>query len=133
MLDAIYAAYGSGWEDAAGTDARRKGLTAEAIWLARLLATLLPAEPEARGLLALMLYCEARAPARRDAVGAFVPLSEQDPGLWSRELILEAERELPRPRLGRPGRFQLEAAIQSVHCQRADHRPHQLGGDRSPL
>ncbi len=119
VLDAIYAAYGSGWEDAAGTDARRKGLTAEAIWLARLLTALMPAEPEARGLLALMLYCEARAPARRDQAGRFVPLSEQDASLWSRDLIVAAERELAAAAsLLRPGRFQLEAAIQSVHIQR---------------
>ena len=119
VLDAIYAAYGSGWEDAAGTDARRKGLTAEAIWLARLVTALLPAEPEARGLLALMLYCEARAPARRDAAGRFVPLSEQDASLWSRDMIVVAERELAAAAsLLRPGRFQLEAAIQSVHIQR---------------
>ena len=52
-------------------------------------------------------------------MGAFVPLSEQDPGLWSRELILEAERELAAAAAQRrPGRLQLEAAIQSVHCQR---------------
>ena len=67
VLDAIYAAYGSGWEDVAGADARRKGLVAEAIWLARLVVALLPGEPEARGLLALMLYCESRSAARRDA------------------------------------------------------------------
>jgi RNA polymerase sigma-70 factor (ECF subfamily) len=119
VLDAIYAAYGSGWEDAAGTDARRKGLTDEAIWLARLVVALLPAEPEARGLLALMLYCEARAAARRDAAGRFVPLSEQDASLWSRERIVAAERELAAAAAKRhPGRFQLEAAIQSVHIQR---------------
>lgn len=118
VLDAVYAAYGSGWEDAAGTDARRRGLTGEAIWLARLLASLLPQEPEARGLLALLLYCEARAPARRDAGGAFVPLSAQDARLWSRELIVEAERGLAGAAAQRrPGRFQLEAAIQSVHIQ----------------
>ena len=119
VLDAIYAAYGSGWEDVAGTDARRRGLTGEAIWLARLVASLLPQEPEARGLLALLLYCEARAPARRDAGGAFVPLSAQDARLWSRELIVEAERGLAAAAAQRrPGRFQLEAAIQSVHIQR---------------
>ena len=84
-----------------------------------MLAALLPAEPEAHGLLALMLYCEARAPARRDTAGAFVPLSQQDPGLWSHGLILDAERELAAAAaLRRPGRFQLEAAIQSAHCQR---------------
>jgi RNA polymerase sigma-70 factor (ECF subfamily) len=119
VLDAIYAAYGSGWEDAAGSDARRKGLTAEAIWLARIVTALLPAEPEARGLLALMLYCEARAPARRDAAGRFVPLSEHDASLWSRDMIVVAERELAAAAsLLRPGRYQLEAAIQSVHSQR---------------
>ena len=70
VLDAIYAAYGSGWEDAAGADARRKGLAEEAIWLARLVVALLPGEPEARGLLALMLYCESRSarPPRRRPV-----------------------------------------------------------------
>jgi len=120
VLDAIYAAYGSGWEDLAGADARRKGLVAEAIGLARLVVALLPGEPEARGLLALMLYCESRSAARRDATGAFVPLSEQDPALWSGEMIGEAERELAAASsLGNPGRLQLEAAIQSVHVQRA--------------
>ena len=95
VLEAIYAAYGSGWEDAAGTDARRKGLAAEAIWLARAARHLLPDEPEARGLLALMLYCEARAPARAATpTGAFVPLAEQDPGALVARLIAEAEREL---------------------------------------
>ena len=119
VLDAIYAAYGSGWEDAAGADVRRKGLAEEAIWLARLVVALLPGEPEARGLLALMLYCESRSAARRSPAGAFVPLSEQDPALWSRAMIVEAERELAAAGAGgRPGRFQLEAAIQSVHVQR---------------
>jgi RNA polymerase sigma-70 factor (ECF subfamily) len=119
VLDAIYAAYGSGWEDVAGADARRKGLAEEAIWLARLVVSLLPGEPEARGLLALMLYCESRSTARRSPAGAFVPLSEQDPALWSRAMIVEAERELAVAGTGgRPGRYQLEAAIQSVHVQR---------------
>ena len=119
VLDAIYAAYGSGWEDAAGADARRKGLAEETIWLARLVTALLPGEPEARGLLALMLYCELRSAARRSPAGAFVPLSEQNPALWSRTMIVEAERELAAAGAGgRPGRYQLEAAIQSVHVQR---------------
>lgn len=119
VLDAIYAAYGSGWEDAAGADARRKGLTEEAIWLAGLVVGLLPEEPEARGLLALMLYCEARASARRTSAGEFVPLSEQDPRSWDRSMIAAAERELATAGgLGRVGRYQLEAAIQSAHSQR---------------
>ena len=120
VLDAIYAAYGSSWEDAAGTDRRAVGLAEEAIWLARVLRDQVPDDPEVHGLLALMLHCEARRPARRSAEGKFVPLSEQDPGAWLTPLIEEAERELVaaarRPRLGR---FQLEAAIQSVHAERA--------------
>lgn len=69
VLEAIYAAYGSGWDDAAGADPRRKGLAADAIDLGRLLLQHMPAAPEAQGLLALMLYCEARlgAGARRPA------------------------------------------------------------------
>jgi len=77
VLQAIYAAYGSGWEDVAGADRKRQGLTGEAIFLARLVAALLPAEPEARGLLALILHCEARQAARRDPAGSFVALSDQ--------------------------------------------------------
>lgn len=119
VLQAIYAAYGSGWEDIAGVDPKRRGLTEEAIFLARLVAGLLPAEPEARGLLALILHCEARHAARRDPAGSFVALSDQDTALWSVELIAEAERELAAAsRLGCLGSFQLEAAIQSVHAGR---------------
>jgi RNA polymerase sigma-70 factor (ECF subfamily) len=120
VLDAIYAAYGSGWEDIAGADPRRKGLAEEAIWLGRLVVRLLTNEPEAGGLLALMLYCEARRPARRDASGAYVPLTGQDVTRWSRPMIEEAERLLAAAAaMSRPGRFQLEAAVQSVHAQRA--------------
>jgi predicted RNA polymerase sigma factor len=79
VLEAIYAAYGSGWEDVAGQVAASRGLTEEAIWLARLTVQLLPEEPEARGLLALMLYAEARRTARRGEGGAYIPLTEQDP------------------------------------------------------
>ena len=120
VLAAIYAAYGSGWDDIAGADPRRRGLAAEALWLARLVAQLLPDSAEALGLLALILHCEARAPARRDAAGGFVPLSEQDPDRWLRPLIIEAEALLATAaQLGQIGRFQLEAAIQSAHAGRA--------------
>ncbi len=116
LLEAIYAAYGAGWEETGG----RQGLAAEAIWLARVLVELLPDEEEALGLLALLLYCEARRPARRGPEGQYVPLSEQDPRLWRREWILEAERYLQQAaRHQRPGRFQFEAAIQSAHSLRA--------------
>ena len=121
VLEAIYAAYGSGWDHVAGGDLGHGGLAAEAIYLGRLVAALLPDEPEARGLLALMLHCEARRPARRSAKAAYVPLAEQDVTLWSAPLAREAEDELAAAaKLGRIGRFQLEAAIQSVHHRRAE-------------
>jgi RNA polymerase sigma-70 factor (ECF subfamily) len=120
VLDAIYAAYGSGWDDLDGVDPRLRGLTDAALMLARVLIDLLPDEPEARGLLALMLYCESRRQARRADDGAYVPLSEQNTGLWSSALIEEAERVLASAAaLNRFGRFQLEAAIQSAHVERA--------------
>jgi RNA polymerase sigma-70 factor (ECF subfamily) len=120
VLDAIYAAYGNGWEDAAGADPRARGLADEAIWLARVLREVMPDEPEVLGLLALMLHCEARRAARRSADGAFIPLSEQDPHRWNTQMIAEAEEHLAAAaKMGRPGRFQLEAAIQSVHAERA--------------
>ncbi len=120
VTEAIYAAYWRGWEDVTGADPRRSGIADEAIWLARVLVRLIPDEPEARGLLALMLHCEARRGARRSADGRYVPLSEQDVNLWRMPMVEEAERELAAAaNLGRPGRFQLEAAIQSVHAERA--------------
>jgi predicted RNA polymerase sigma factor len=119
VLEAIYAAYGSAWDDVAGADARRKGLAAEAITLGRLLVRLMPREPEAKGLLALMLHCEARRSARRTDDGVYVPLLEQDATRWSKDMIEEAERYLTRAsRARRFGRFQFEAAIQSAHAQR---------------
>lgn len=120
VLEAIYAAYGSGWDDVAGADPRRRGLAAEAIDLGRMLRPLLPAEPEVEGLLALMLHCEARREARRSPEGDYVPLSEQDTARWSKPMIAEAERILSAAAQDRRfERFQLEAAIQSVHAQRA--------------
>src|SRR5271154_4213298 len=120
VLEAIYAAFGIGWDDMAEVDQRGRGLAEEAIWLARVLLQLMPREAEARGLLALMLHCEARRPARRGPAGRYVPLSEQDSQQWSLPLIEEAERHLAEASSrGRTGRFQLEAAIQSVHAERA--------------
>src|ERR1043165_8511391 len=94
VLNAIYAAYGNSWEDASGADQRVTELGDEAIGLARVLREQIPDDPEVRGLLALMLYCEARRPARRSAGGRFVPLSEQDPKDWRMPMIDEAEGEL---------------------------------------
>ena len=120
VLDAIYAAYAEGWFDPEGVDARRRNLADEAIWLGRLVASLLPDEGEALGLLSLMLHTHARRDARRDAAGDYVPLSEQDPALWDAPLVDEAEALLHRANrcAGAPGRFQLEAAVQSAHAMR---------------
>jgi predicted RNA polymerase sigma factor len=120
VLEAIYAAFGIGWDDVAGVDQRGRDLAEEAIWLARVLLQLLPDKAEVRGLLALMLHCEARRGARRAPDGQFVPLSNQDTKLWSLPLIEEAERHLAEAfTQGCSGRFQLEGAIQSVHAERA--------------
>jgi len=119
VLEAIYAAFGIGWDDMAGVDQPGRDLAEEAIWLARVLLQLMPGEAEVHGLLALMLHCEARRAARRGSDGRYVPLSEQDCQKWSMPLIEEAERHLDQASIrGRAGRFQLEAAIQSVHAER---------------
>ena len=120
VLEAIYAAFGIGWDDMAGVDQRGRDLAEEAIWLARVLLQLMPGEAEVHGLLALMLHCEARRAARRELDGRYVPLSEQDCRKWSLPLMEEAEQHLDEASSrGRTGRFQLEAAIQSVHAERA--------------
>jgi RNA polymerase sigma-70 factor (ECF subfamily) len=120
VLEAIYAAYGSGWDDLDGADPRLRGLTEAALMLVRVLIELLPDEPEALGLLALMLYCEARRESRRNDDGAYVPLSEQSVERWSAPMIEEANRALSRASdFQRPARFQLEAAIQAAHLERA--------------
>lgn len=116
VLEAIYAAYGTGWDDWAGL---RAGLAGEAIWLARLLTECLPDQAETHGLLALLLFAEARKPARRAADGGFVPLSDQNTVLWLVEMMEDAEACLHRAAaFGQPGRFQFEAAIQAVHADR---------------
>jgi RNA polymerase sigma-70 factor (ECF subfamily) len=119
VLDAIYATYTEGWTDLGGTDAARRDLTEEAVFLATLVTELLPEQPEALGLLALMLHAEARRRARRDGNGEYVPLAEQDPTLWNSQMISEAEALLRRAgALGSIGRYQLEAALQSAHVYR---------------
>src|ERR1700692_3896181 len=119
VLDAIYAAFGIGWDDMAGIDQSGRELAEEAIWLGRVLLQLMPREAEVRGLLALMLHCEARRRARRGPDGRYIPLSEQDSQQWSLPLIEEAVSNLAEASGCRhAGRFQLEAAIQSVHADR---------------
>ncbi|TLY77963.1 MAG: RNA polymerase subunit sigma-70 [Gammaproteobacteria bacterium] len=119
VLEAIYAAFGEGWTDAGGTDVARRDLAEEAVFLGRLVTELRPEEPEALGLLALMLHAEARRRARRNEHGDYVPLAEQDPALWDSQLINEAEALLVRASaLGSIGRYQLEGALQSAHVYR---------------
>jgi len=119
VLEAIYAAYGVAWESVADQDTFAHSLADESIWLARILVAQMRDEPEPRGLLSLMLYCESRKRARRGADGSFIPLYEQDTSLWSRPLIDQAEQELnAAAALKQHGRFQLEASIQSAHTAR---------------
>lgn len=119
VLEAIYAVFAEGWSDPLGSDAHRRNLAEEGIWLGRLVVSLLPDEPEALGLLALMLHADARRGARRDANGDYVPLADQDPKLWDAEAIDEAEALLLRASAMQAiGRYQLEAAAQSVHAAR---------------
>ena len=119
VLAAIYATYSEGWSDPGGTQPQRRALAEEALWLGRLVATLLPDEPEALGLVALMLYLDSRRGARRDDAGEFVPLEAQDPARWDATLIDQAEALLRRAALSqRIGRYQLEAALQSAHAER---------------
>ena len=114
VLTAVYAAFAGGWQDAT-----LRNLAEEALWLGRLVTVLLPEEPEALGLLALMLHAEARRAARRDAAGAYVPLDQQDTALWDAHMIEEAETLLLRASAaGVIGRYQLEAAVQSAHAAR---------------
>ena len=120
VLDAVYSAYTTGWENVMDAGSTQQALAAEAVSLGRMLVQLMPAEPEAYGLLSLMLHCEARRAARYASAGQFVPLDKQDTRLWSLQLINEAENYLrSAAELKRMGRYQLEAAIQSVHASRA--------------
>lgn len=120
VLDAVYAAYGTGWDDLAGVDSKRTDLVDEAVHLALGVADLLPGEAEAHGLAALVLHSRARHKARKGPDGRFVPLGEQDVMQWSRADIERAEHHLARAlALGVVGPYQLMAAIQSVHNRRA--------------
>ncbi|HEX5409564.1 MAG TPA: DUF6596 domain-containing protein, partial [Gemmatimonadaceae bacterium] len=117
VLEAIYGAYAIDFPLVAGVGPR-DSLAAESHFLAMTLAELLPGEPEALGLAALISLSLARRGARGTSE-TFVPLDEQDPVLWDRELIALGERYLNTARAhGHTGRFQIEAAIQSVHCAR---------------
>lgn len=114
VLEAIYAAFGAGWDDMDG--AGGGDLAREAIYLARLITRLLPDEAEGWGLSSLMLHAEARRNARR-VEGRYVPLDEQNIALWDVDMVASAERALAAAwRLGDVGPYQIEAAIQSAHA-----------------
>ena len=122
VLEAIYAAFGAGWEEADGAEPVMMDLTREAIYLAQLATSLLPDEAEAWGLLSLMLHAEARKDARR-CDGNYVALNDQDPQLWNHELIAAAEKSLAQAwKCGKIGPFQIEAAIQSAHAAATLHQ-----------
>jgi RNA polymerase sigma-70 factor (ECF subfamily) len=116
VLAVLYLIFNEGYTASAGDELVRADLCAEATRLARQLVELMPDEPEAAGLLALMLLTEARRAARTDADGALVRLSEQDRSRWDAELVAEG-RTIVRAclRRNRPGRYQIQAAINAVH------------------
>jgi RNA polymerase sigma-70 factor, ECF subfamily len=117
VLATIYLIYTEGHSATAGDDLLRPSLTSEAIRIGRTLVALVPDEPEAVGLLALMVLTEARAPARLGEDGELVRLADQDRSRWDRRLIAEGH-ELVRGCLGqdRPGPYQVQAAIAAVHA-----------------
>ncbi|WP_165988414.1 RNA polymerase sigma factor [Streptomyces sp. YIM 98790] len=120
VLAVLYLIFTEGHTASSGDTLTRDDLSAEAIRLARLLAGLMPDEPEALGLLALMLLTQARRPARTGPDGGLVPLPEQDRALWDRELIAEGQALVRRClRRNRPGPYQVQAAVNAVHCDAA--------------
>ncbi|OOL26776.1 RNA polymerase subunit sigma-24, partial [Rhodococcus rhodochrous] len=120
VLAVVYLVFTEGHTAAGGDRLVRDDLCTEAIRLARLLAELMPDEPEVLGLLALLLLADARRPARTNAAGDLVPLAEQDRRLWDRDRIAEGQALVRRClRLGRPGPYQIQAAIAAVHSDAA--------------
>jgi RNA polymerase sigma-70 factor (ECF subfamily) len=117
VLSVLYLIFNEGYAASGGDTLTRPDLTAEAIRLTRTLVGLMPDEPEARGLLALMLLVEARRPARTSATGDLVLLADQDRRLWDRALIAEGQSLLRDClRRDRPGPYQLQAAVNAVHA-----------------
>jgi RNA polymerase sigma-70 factor (ECF subfamily) len=120
VLAVLYLIFNEGYAATSGDQLVRRDLCSEALRLARLLSGLMPNEPEAMGLLALMMLLEARRPARTAPDGALVPLGEQDRGLWDGGLIARG-KTIVRRCLDRnePGPYQIQAAINAVHSDAA--------------
>ena len=120
VLAVLYLLFNEGYSASAGAGPIRQNLTAEAIRLARVLARLMPDEPEAAGLLALMLLHDARRGTRLDAAGEMVTLEDQDRGRWDRAGIAEGTALLEGAlRRGQPGPYQVQAAIAACHATAA--------------
>ena len=135
VLRVLYLVFNEGYAASSGDALIRRELCAEAIRLARIVVSLLPDEPEARGLLALMLLHDARRDARVGADGEMVLLDDQDRSRWD----ARADRRGPgarrarRSRSGGPGPYQLQAAIAALHDEATDAGRHRLGADRRAL
>ncbi|HKA97524.1 MAG TPA: sigma-70 family RNA polymerase sigma factor, partial [Streptosporangiaceae bacterium] len=120
VLAVLYLIFNEGYTASSGPALARDDLCAEAIRLGRLLAELMPDEPEVTGLLALMLLTDARRPARTTGTGELVLLADQDRSRWDRALIAEGQALVRRClRRGQPGPYQIQAAIQAVHSDAA--------------
>ena len=120
VLAVVYLVYNEGWSASSGAELVREDLCAEAIRLGRLLVELMPDEPEAVGLLALMLLLESRSAARTSPEGDLILLAEQDRGRWDTALVAEGQQLVRQClRRNRPGPYQVQAAINAVHSDAA--------------
>jgi RNA polymerase sigma-70 factor (ECF subfamily) len=116
VLAVVYLIFNEGYTASSGARLIRDDLCTEAIRLGRLLIELMPDEPEAQGLLGLMLLVESRRAARTTPAGELVALAEQDRSLWNRDLIVEGQAIVRHClALGQPGPYQIQAAISAVH------------------
>lgn len=128
VLDAIYAAFTVGIDGEGAGDAKSTSLAREALWLGSLIAARMSDAPEAQALFALMLYTQARRPARVDAAGCLIPLDAQDTGLWDARLLADADMAMRlAARAPTLGRYQIEAAIAAAHADRRHGHPTDWG------